>query len=52
MSRNGAEKILVDKAEKGDIISIAGFVKTGVTDSILDKSIKKALFSRPLGINY
>jgi GTP-binding protein len=48
MSRSGANKIFVDSAFAGDIISVSGFVKTGVTDTVADKSIKTALDTRAL----
>ncbi len=44
----GVERVPVDKAVAGDIISIAGMVKASVADTIGDTEITKALESTPI----
>ncbi|MBL3284787.1 GTP-binding protein TypA/BipA [Rickettsiales endosymbiont of Paramecium tredecaurelia] len=44
----GLEKVSLDYAYAGDIISIAGFEKASVTDTICDPSVEEALFALPI----
>ncbi len=44
----GIERVPVDKAVAGDIISVAGMVKTSVADTICDMSVNKPIASTPI----
>ncbi len=44
----GLERVPVDEAQAGDIVAIAGLVKTTVADSIVDMSVEDALPAQPI----
>ncbi|MFY8092119.1 MAG: translational GTPase TypA [Niveispirillum sp.] len=44
----GLERVPVDEAQAGDIVAIAGLVKTTVADSIVDMSVDNALPAQPI----
>ncbi|AUN31484.1 translational GTPase TypA [Niveispirillum cyanobacteriorum] len=44
----GLERVPVDEAQAGDIVAIAGLVKTTVADSIVDMSVENALPAQPI----
>ncbi|MFV3129850.1 translational GTPase TypA [Niveispirillum sp. KHB5.9] len=44
----GLERVPVDEAQAGDIVAIAGLVKTTVADSIVDTSVDTALPAQPI----
>ncbi|OYQ35033.1 translational GTPase TypA [Niveispirillum lacus] len=44
----GLERVPVDEAQAGDIVAIAGLVKTTVADSIVDMSVDTALPAQPI----
>ncbi len=48
MSRVGISRVNVAEAFAGDIVSVCGFLKAGVTDTICDPAIKTNIPSRPL----
>lgn len=45
---NGIDRVPVEEAVAGDIICIAGMVKTSVADTICDASVKEAIPSDPV----
>lgn len=48
MGFNGIEKVPVEEAVAGDIIAIAGMVKTSVADTICDPAVKNPIPSDPV----
>ncbi|KPF84353.1 GTP-binding protein TypA [alpha proteobacterium AAP38] len=44
----GLERVPVEEAQAGDIVAIAGLVKTTVADSIVDMSVENALPAQPI----
>ncbi len=44
----GLERVPVEEAQAGDIVAIAGLVKTTVADSIVDMSVDQALPAQPI----
>lgn len=48
MTFNGLQKVEVKKAEAGDIIALAGFVKATVSDTICSTSVTTPLPARPI----
>ncbi len=44
----GLERVPVEEAQAGDIVAIAGLVKTTVADSIVDMSVDTALPAQPI----
>jgi len=44
----GLERTPIDQAEAGDIVSIAGFTKATVADTLCDNSIDEALDAQPI----
>jgi len=44
----GLERVPVEEAQAGDIVAIAGLVKTTVADSIVDMSVEDALPAQPI----
>eukprot|EP00741_Cyanophora_paradoxa_P012561 tig00020614_g12138.t1 len=47
-ARRGMERIYVDEAGAGDIISIAGFSKTTVTDTLCDPAVAAPIAAAPI----
>jgi GTP-binding protein len=48
MAFRGIERTVVEEASAGDIVSIAGFTKATVADTLCDPVIEKALFALPI----
>ena len=44
----GVDKIAVEEAEAGDIVTIAGLEKASVSDTLCDPSVKEAIKSTPI----
>lgn len=48
LKASGVNKVIIDEAEAGDIVSIAGFPKASVSDTICDYEVEEPLESLPI----